>query len=391
MGSPVDNRNVQEIALNNPIILTQILKQSSTLLKTARLVCPFWNDVVLSVPNTELIFNLRHPDKLIESDAVPFFEICSTLDERVAKRISAAFPESPFAAIFSAKVMHSCDKFSGIIQILEVFIQHETCFASVYHVLRRSCQNLRQLKVSCTFAKQNLMPIEEQKGMLKVRPNLTKFSLSSNLVTAFLAKFIEAVINTAPNLRDLTLPWGYYPNFSNSSKSLQSLTIAQDSIKPIDMVSALVALPNIARILDKVSESLVTLSFRNVENSEIMIRDGMEGIYNFERFLPTGFLLAGGKMMKKLKNLRIEMVDIFRSVDLLRNIGEMLPALETVAIGRVYKRSKCAEEILRNICNQGKTLISVKHLELIEVHDPTLLDGLKTVFPNLERLKGLKH
>ncbi|XP_035711859.1 uncharacterized protein LOC118437143 [Folsomia candida] len=131
----MDTTHVQDIALNNPIILTEILKQTSVRLRDARFVSKFWNDIVLSLPKTRLTFCLRDSyneyeegeedtDEDLHTDPFRFFEICSTLNKRLSKSIIAEFDTSmkydtdesaPAIYSFGAKLMHLCAMFSDTI------------------------------------------------------------------------------------------------------------------------------------------------------------------------------------------------------------------------------------------------------------------------------------
>lgn len=232
----METRTVEQVALDNPIvckpnliipkyinentnfqsssqpislqILTQILKQTSAPLKTARLVSTFWNDLVLSLLNSKLSLKLGH-DNLIsntEEDLILFFELCFALDARLAKHISATSirGRTPLYS-FATKLMHTCDKFSDTVQILDVSIAHEACLSPVYQVLKNCCPNLKQVRISCTF-----LPVSNSGSddhavsrdlVVGKKANLTGFAFTSTRVTPRVPKLIEAVVAAAPNLR----------------------------------------------------------------------------------------------------------------------------------------------------------------------------------------------
>ncbi|XP_021959493.1 uncharacterized protein LOC110855373 [Folsomia candida] len=161
MESPCET-SVEQIPLNNPIILTQILQQAGTPLKTCRLVSHFWNDMVLSLPNTRLALNLHSEGNETDEDINlgPFFAFCSTLDARLAKHICAKSDTT--ISYFAFKLLHVCDKFTHTIQILEVSIQSKTSLSPIYDILENRCPNLTQLRVTVTPRKnsaQNLPQI----------------------------------------------------------------------------------------------------------------------------------------------------------------------------------------------------------------------------------------
>lgn len=96
---------------------------------------------------------------------------------------------------------------------------------------------------------------------------------------------------------------------------------------------------------------------------------------------PIGFQLLG--KMPKLRTFRDEMLDILPVKDIL----EIMPELEAIFIGKTNRKSSRMQDELQNICNANKIFRRVKNLVLLEVDDPTLLEGLAKVFPNLESLK----
>ncbi|OXA42069.1 uncharacterized protein LOC110859649 [Folsomia candida] len=326
MGSLSADTSVQ-IALNNPIILTQILLQPFTPLKTCRLVSKFWNDIILSFPNPGLAIQLSCADgKVPEPDPIQFFATCFTLDARLTKRIHATCSTPLVDATlcvysFTSKLIFLCDKFSDRVQILEVSLNVEKCLQSVYQVLKNCCPNLRQLRITCTFTNTrvtNFVP-PEMREELEKKANLVVFTLSSNRVTEYLTTFTQLVVNASGNLREVTLPWGFCPDFGNSKK-LASFTIAMDGVHFTDPVSR--SDFNISRMINLIGGKLFTLKFANVEKPST-------------------------------KNLKLT----------------------------------CVEDTLKNICNANNILAGVRNLCLIEIYEPSLLGGLRTAFPNLTRLQ----
>ncbi|XP_035703519.1 uncharacterized protein LOC110842643 isoform X4 [Folsomia candida] len=381
-------RTAMEVALNNPMILTEIFQQSSTPLKDCRLVCHYWNDMVLNLLNTRLALRPVKKDKSrhILNDPFPFFPTCFTFNDRLAKRISATCSTDladPTRCIdaFATTLMHTCDKFSDVVQILEISIDYEECLKTVYQVLKHCCPNLKQLRIGITV---NPYKTSRSRGceilpesLLEPKTNLTLLTVSSNQVTPFLTSLIQVVVTASPNLMDVTLPWGFCPDFANS-KRLETLMIALDRTRAIDIAQADGNLSELSRMLDQVGDQLVSLSFRDVLRKEEV------RMIDFENSNPTGFRFPKRRMLK-LQKFWNQMADIFQCDDLFRNI-ESLPGLETLVIGKVSKKSNCVDEILRNIFHLNKIFGSMKNLKILEMHDPTLLDGLKTAFPNLESL-----
>lgn len=118
---------------------------SFTPLRTCRLVCHFWNDVVLSLPNSRLGIELN-PGYDRNEDPFSFFALLFSLDERLPKRISAtcdtevSHEEDPDPKtcmyVFASRLTHFCDKFSDTVQILELSIDDEDCFKYIHQVLK---------------------------------------------------------------------------------------------------------------------------------------------------------------------------------------------------------------------------------------------------------------
>ncbi|XP_035711843.1 uncharacterized protein LOC110855286 isoform X1 [Folsomia candida] len=139
----------------------------------------------------------------------------------------------------------------------------------------------------------------------------------------------------------------------------------------MDMVHLNVS--ELSRMLNQVGDQLVTLSLGKIN----------ERILSYKTWHRIQFSLP--RMMPKLKKSQM-MVDIFECTDILKDI-EKMPVLKMLELGKsTATKSTCLNEILQTICNSGKILGSVRSLTILQMHDATLLKGLKTAFPNLESL-----
>ncbi|XP_021966429.1 uncharacterized protein LOC110861606 isoform X2 [Folsomia candida] len=409
-------RKMEQIAQNNPIaiqfnstamnsrapwgtsmvqILTQILQQAYTSLKTCRLVSHFWNDMVLSLPNTRLALRLRKlplaednlfqfdtseeddDDEDIDPGPVPFLTLCLTLDARLAKRIWASSSASSRLApktkinYFGTKLLHVCDKFSQRVQILEISTHSEDYLPPIYHVLKNCCPNLTQLRIKVTpgTASSNYSISEILFHPLSPKPNLTTVAVTlsnpRNLARfSILPHVTQQVVHSAPNLREIFLPVGFYPDFA-ISPHLETLAIGQDLFCRTESSNK----SAMSIMLAQVSDHLINLSL------------GKTGIQNIESF---EVLLPG---MAKLKMFRNMMVDVFRCGDFFKNIAGLMPSLTRIVVGEAFQCSKGVDEILQNLRNSGQIVATVTDLVLIGVHEVTLLDGLETVLPNVAELK----
>ncbi|OXA41933.1 uncharacterized protein LOC118438890 [Folsomia candida] len=388
---PQRDTNEQQLALSNPIILTTILKQlpakRSPPLQNCRLVSHFWNDMVLSLPNTKFALKLDPSKKLNpDHDPVPFFDMCSTLDPRLAKRINAtchSYPELPVIHSFAAKFPHVCDKFSGKIQILDISIDYERCLDSIYRALKNSCPNLKQLRITCrTEIDVSLAPVVAGNPILcvplELKSVLEVFSVSSMKVDIPpLSRLIQLVINASPNLREVTLPLGFYPDLGNS-KCLDSLAISLDDARSDDLTRAIQRNSELSRMLGQVGEQLVALTFGyDVEDAKRNMS------CDFEELKRTGFQL--GERFPKLRNFRNDIIDVFEPNDLIQNL-EGMPALKSLEIGKLLKMSTCLDKFLAGICKSRKIFASVTNLRVKELIIPRVLNEMKTAFPNVERL-----
>lgn len=267
--------------------------------------------------------------------------------------------------------MHVCDKFPDLIGILEVTIDYEACLSSIYEILLNLCSNLKQLIISGEFRKSMTYKEEVVLAELPPKGKLTSFTLTCNMVTPFLTSLVQEVVNASPNLSKLTLPWGFYPDLSNS-KSLSSLTIAPNYVRPRKMARAHDKLSQLLNMLAQVSHQLVTLSF------------GCGGINIQDKYkLVEKSAFRVPRRMSKLKYFRNDMMDIFECGDFLENIT----SVETLVMGKPFTCSSRLDEVLQDIFDANKTLASVRNLSLRDIQDARLLDGLKTTFPNLERLE----
>ncbi len=332
--------------------------------------------MVLSLPNTRLALDLKHKE---EQCKMSFIELCSSLeDARLVKRITCLGRTTVDCFV---KLTQVCDKFGNSVQILELGIAHETSLQGVYQVLKNSCKNLKQLRIKCTFVQNqasstDLIPTE----IMPAKQDLTIFKVSSKRVTAHLTSFIEVVINTSPNLMEVILPWGFFPDLSNS-KCLNSLTIDLDNADPNDIARAEDKLSDLSRMLSQVSDQLVKLSFDYVGNARPTDLDETTNFKKFQYRLPT-------EKMSKLQTFRNQMIDVFRCDDLLPNI---VSNLKTLAIGKAFAKSESVDEILQNMCLSKKKKILLKsnmmNLAVEELHDPKLLKQLVNAFPNLGKLK----
>ncbi|OXA37536.1 uncharacterized protein LOC118433514 isoform X2 [Folsomia candida] len=375
-------RSVQEIALCNPIILTKILSQSSAPLKSCRLVSHFWNDTVLSLPNTRLALKLNQ-NQDDERDPVSFLELCYKLDDRLAKRIYAATSHlNEVTFYFATKLIHLCDKFSDQVQVLEISIYYEASLQSVFLVLKNSCPNLKQLRVRCSFSEYDVPSGETLEGPMLSLPSLTVFELNSSVVapSPILTCFAKLVVNASPNLKKVTLPWGIYPDLE-TSKFLDSLTLELDDVRPLDDVLTQLKPSELTRMLNQIGDQLVHLSFSycNISNEW----ESMQEDNDLDTSTPSGFRLK--KKMSKLRRFENDMVDIIQHYDLWRDI-ERMQALESLRIGKISKKSTSVNAVLKNLSETERIFTKVTDLKIHELYDPDLLEGLKTAFPNLESL-----
>ncbi|XP_035708095.1 uncharacterized protein LOC118435785 [Folsomia candida] len=263
---------------------------------------------------------------------------------------------------------HFCDKFSDNVQILELCINAVDCLRYIHQVLTNCCPNLTRLRIACSFTKTKQMLMDP----LPPKAKLTSFLFYSSRKPP--VSFIQAVVNASPNLRELSIPWGIHPNFENS-KSIDSLTIGAralqarriDRFKPVEM----------SRMLNQIGDQLVTLGFG--EYDEVVCITG-SGNWDRQEFrLP--------RKMPKLQKYRNMLLDVFQCDDVLHDF-EKMPVLKRLVLGKTYRtKSASLHEYLQTIFNAGKILGGVESLKIFEMHDPTLLEGLKTAFPNLVRLE----
>ncbi|XP_035711675.1 uncharacterized protein LOC110855079 [Folsomia candida] len=370
--------NPQELAFNNPIILTQILNNNPIPLKDARLVSQFWNSAVLSLPNTKLALNL-HPqnDPLPPNpDLVPFFETTSTFDARLARHIS---PTCPFTTCtdeprhiysFAYKLLHFSDKFSDRIQTLEIFLAYENCLKFVHQVVKNCGPALKQYRLTCKFQTSTDLDLTPENKLilessLQQKPNLTSFSLSSNMVTPFLTSLAQVVVNSAPNLGEVTLPWGFYPDLANS-KGITSLTITLYGVHLKTIPSAKTYLSHLTRMLTQVRDQLISLYFSCLDSTS-----GIKGT-DEEINTHSGFQIPN--RMIKLRKFVNEFVDIFPCEDLLQG---NISGLETLVLGKAFIESTRMDELFKKVNDTNNILENVKNLTLSGVHDPKLLDDPK--------------
>lgn len=131
--------------------MTIRFKHVSPQLKSCRLVCQFWNEIILSIPNLGL--RLDQKRKSVENDPDKFFVLISTFDSRLMKRIFASCDNPSFDVetssleSFGLKLTQISSKFSNIIQILNISIITNTCLNPVYTALTNSFPNLKELRV----------------------------------------------------------------------------------------------------------------------------------------------------------------------------------------------------------------------------------------------------
>lgn len=367
-------------------ILTTILQKTPVSLKDARLVCKFWNDMVLTLPNTRFAFtlndeyerrNFEDEETELKADPLPFFAICSTLDRRLAKRIRATCDTAaldtplviPCINTFAAKLLHFCDKFTDIMQILEF----SSITKTVYHLssFKRLLPEFET--VTFSFSEYDILNRQILPVVLTPKPNLTMLKLNSQHETTT-PSLIQLVINVSPNLREVTIPWGVYPDFAHT-KRLDSLTIALSDLYASDIGHFNPA--EFSRMLRQVDDQLVTLCFGETNRT----------IYIFGTRVWNQIEFRLPRKMPKLRKFRNVLFDVFRCDDVLADL-EKMPALETLVIGKTNAtKSTALHEFLQRIFDADKILGGVKDLTIIELYDPNLLAGVKTAFPNLVNLR----
>ncbi|XP_035711511.1 uncharacterized protein LOC118436927 [Folsomia candida] len=135
-------------------------------------------------------------------------------------------------------------------------------------------------------------------------------------------------------------------------------------------------------MLNQLAGQLVKLSFSFHMQQETSLSNVLGGPHNFDTATQSNFRLP--RMMSKLQLFRNDLVDIFQCAD---DLLESMPALETLLIGGTIRKARYVEEIVQNICHARKIWPNLRNLRIIELHDPQLLEGLKTAFPNLVRLQ----
>ncbi|OXA55152.1 uncharacterized protein LOC118435535 [Folsomia candida] len=369
-----------EMALRNPIILTEILKRFP--LKNCRLVCQFWNKMVVSLPNARLALNMKNG-----VNSTRFFEFFFKLDGQLAKRIStrcfiAPDDEEPTHWIdtFAYKLAHICDKFSDNVQILEITITYSACLQPIFQILKNCCPNLKQLEINYEANEDEsdfsteILPLP-----LPLKPKLTLLTVTSEAqVTPSFTRILQLVINASPNLREATLPWGFYPDLSNS-KLLDSLTVEMNIVRPFKEVLAEFKPSELSNLLNQVGDQLVNLSFSCANNS------GLPTMYEVDDWNDLNLTrFHFPRKMSKLQKFENNLLDVFQHqrLDIKR-----LPALKTLLIGNVSEESRGVDELLENIYQSKKVFVSVRNLAILAIQDPELLEGLKTAFPNLEKLE----
>lgn len=363
--------------------MTEILKQRSAPLKTCRLVSHFWNEIALSLTHPRI--GLK-PNPIFENESTSIHDSCHTFDARLAKMICVVFTRVGPLDSFASEVTNLCAKFTNLIHILDLTVDQEFYMKTILHILQNFCPNLKQFRLTCTFfacsTRRNPAPEEEQVP-LSLKPNLTSFTLSVRNVAPLFPSFAQLVVNAAPNLGKVTLPMGVCPDLGHSTQ-LDSLTIALDATKPSGPIAQedCRKLSELSRMLDQVRDQLVHLNICCVNDSGIK---WVNERYDYGS-LPqkVGFQLP--RRMWKLERLRNETLHTFQCSDLFQNV-ENVPVLSTLVIGKTFKDSRWVHEILRNVCESNNVLGSMRDLTIIEAHDASLLAGLVTAFPNLERLK----
>ncbi|XP_035716451.1 uncharacterized protein LOC118439322 [Folsomia candida] len=320
MESQLEERTPLEIALNNPTILSEIFKRihsdidtDTSPLKTARLVCQFWNDMVLSLAKLEL--ELSNYEHYGEQDPFSFFDFCFSVDHRLAKRIHATsgymVSESagPRVYHFACKLTHVCDKFSEIMRILTIEIMYEDCLKYVHQILKNCCPNLKELELK--FFLSTLERTLDEPLPPKAKLESLIFHCGVHTGIPALVSFIQVVVNASPNLRKAKFPEDIFPDLK-SCKFLNSLKIKLTKSDPADIARC-------ALMLRPISGRLVSLRFGKAYSL------GPSGE-------PGKFWLP--KNMRKLETYKAPMVDVFQCDELLSHF-EKMPALKTLVIRQI--------------------------------------------------------
>lgn len=102
--------------------------------------------------------------------------LCFSLDDRLAKRIRAPRP----MLSLDLELMHTCDKFSDRVQVLDLCIYGENSLKPLFQVLQNCCPNLKQLRIEGSFIQAkdlDLFPPGAEQ-IVPVKRNLTLFTLT---------------------------------------------------------------------------------------------------------------------------------------------------------------------------------------------------------------------
>ncbi|XP_021960318.1 uncharacterized protein LOC110856168 [Folsomia candida] len=357
----MDQQNTSmQSALQNPLILSKILERVPRSGKTLRLVCHFWNEITLSLPTPKVIIRLG--SFLEDCDAIQF--LCTQMEPKLGRSIlaHATYLIGGLPCSLDTKLLHVSRHFGHCIENFSIAISNPDFLPEI---LQNSCPLLKTLEIK--FKSERF----ESKSA-DLRPCILHNLISIKIIDddyrrhPQFFKMTQWLLNSAPALTHFSYSGCQPPDLSRN-KFIKHLRLEIPMIKRSNLWSANY-MRKVNLLLDQVKDTVEVFWLST---------DYLDLTSDVELKIPK---------MKKLKVFQNWMVDIFSGGDKMQDIcTARIPTLQTLLIATTSGASLA--KLFRNIMQEKDSFSGVKDLDVTELRSPRLISGLKTPFPNLERLR----
>ncbi|XP_021953436.1 uncharacterized protein LOC110850308 [Folsomia candida] len=378
----------EQEALQNPIILQKIFQTKRLPVKNLRLVCQSWNQIILSLPEPKLCFDLMNPhgsgDPLNCCTTAPLELVCLKMEPKLARCILDEASHSKRICSSASRLLHVCPIFSQVIEEIVFTFVDEDLIWTMYETLQNFCPNLKKIYFQVYGMRQDYARSQNM-APFWIRPKLTSieiygYDFGGRNDFLFL-KMVQMIINAAPNLTRFVYRGDRYPDLSHCGK-IKSIMIDM-SFMNLAHISSCAGANGLNKMLDQVKTHLQVLVMDNVvslydKEDDLDVTEGIDLVAEIAFKIPK---------MPSLIKFENQLVDGFTCGDNLEDIcTARLPSLETLKLGKSYPYyfPSNLDDLLKRAIQSKNLFSGVKNLVLTDVRDVESINGLGQVFTNLQ-------